>query len=87
MLSNGARHFTFLGRSGTDNHAAACLVQDLQRSGANVDVVRGDVQDFAAVRTVIDTMKLPLGGVVQAAMGLSVSLPLLYAGIILAHRK
>ena len=82
MLSNGARHFTFLGRSGTDNPAAAYLVRDLQRSGANVEIVRGDVQDFAAVRTAIDMMRLPLGGVVQAAMGLNVSPSLLYAGII-----
>ena len=81
MLSNGARHFTFIGRSATDKAPARNLVEDLRRHGASVTVVRGDVQDFTAVQTAVEGLTAPLGGVIQAAMGLSVSAPLLPEGM------
>ena len=75
MLSNGAHNFTFIGRSGTDKEAARLVVEDLREYGANVDVVRGDVQDISTVTDALDRMQMPLGGVIQAAMGLGVSIP------------
>ena len=74
MLSQGARHFSFIGRSGTDKNAARLLVDDLERSGATVDVVRGDVQDFQIVESAVARLQHPLGGVIQAAMALDESL-------------
>ena len=74
MLAQGARHFSFIGRSGVDRAAVKSLIEDLERCGATVDVVRGDVQDFETVRCAVDRLKLPLGGVVQAAMALAESL-------------
>lgn len=76
MLLNGARHFSFIGRSATDKTAAAELVQDLRHNGAEVDVIRGDVQDSTSVDEALNRMRMPLGGVVQAAMGLGVNLVL-----------
>lgn len=72
MASRGARKFAFLGRSGIDKPAARSLVEDLEASGAQCEVVRGDVcsaADVEAVTTAAAGMG-PIGGVVQAAMGL-----------------
>ena len=74
MIDRGARQFVFLGRSGTDKEPARRLVEDLREAGATVDVVRGDVSSLEAVREAVAACKTSVGGVVQAAMGLSVSL-------------
>lgn len=73
MVSRGARKFAFLGRSGTDKPAARSLVEDLEASGADCEVVRGDVCNPADVEAVITTAAAmgPIGGAVQAAMGLN----------------
>ncbi|KAI1851631.1 hypothetical protein JX266_003093 [Neoarthrinium moseri] len=77
FLSRGARNFVFLGRSGGDKPAAKNLIAQLREGGATVFAVRGDVcetHDVArAVKCCVDTGR-PLGGVVQASMGLSESL-------------
>ncbi|PQE17058.1 polyketide synthase protein [Rutstroemia sp. NJR-2017a BBW] len=74
MFDRGARKFVFLGRSGTDRSAARNLVEDLRRTGAQVDVVRGDVANAADVQRAVDSISGVLGGVIQAAMGLSEAL-------------
>ena len=71
MLSQGARHFTFIGRSGEDKVSAKSLVEDLKRSGATVNVVRGDVQDIKSVELAVSQVPFPLSGVVQAVMALA----------------
>ena len=74
MLQNGARHFTFLGRSGATKPAAAMLVADLEQAGASVIVITGDVCSMADVKKATSSLTHPLGGVIQAAMGLSEAL-------------
>lgn len=76
MFARGARQFLFQGRTGTDRPAAQRLVDDLTALGANVIVVRGDVSSSIDVQKAIDSIpsSLPLGGVIQAAMGLSEAL-------------
>lgn len=73
LLSRGAREFVFLGRSGMDKKPARNMVRSLEADGATVTVVRGDVTNphevEAAVNACTATGK-PLGGVIQAAMGL-----------------
>ncbi|GAW26384.1 putative polyketide synthase [Rosellinia necatrix] len=73
MMARGARRFVFLGRSGTDKPSARQLVSRLEKAGGIVGVVRGDVSKAAdvtaAVKACID-MQRPIGGVIQAAMGL-----------------
>lgn len=77
MVARGARHFVFLGRSGSENPHAKDLISQLRGKGASITVVRGNVCNMAdvgeAVRACITT-GYPLGGVVQGAMGLSESL-------------
>ncbi|KAK4992377.1 Type I Iterative PKS [Elasticomyces elasticus] len=74
MVKRGARKFVFIGRSGTDRKPARQLVDDLQVAGAEVEVVRGDVGVFADVQKAVDQIKGPVGGIVQAAMGLDEAL-------------
>ncbi|KAH7323187.1 polyketide synthase [Stachybotrys elegans] len=73
MMSRGARNFVFLGRSGADKPSARQLVDRLEKAGATVAVVRGDVSQAADVNAAVLaclSMGRTIGGVVQAAMGL-----------------
>ena len=74
MVKQGARKFVFIGRSGLDKEPAARLVKDLEDSGASVKVVRGDVGNYEDVQKCADAADGLIGGVVQAAMGLDVSI-------------
>jgi len=76
MMSRGARKFCFVGRSGIDKPSAAELVNRLRDAGAQVTVVRGDVSNEDHIREAVAACvkEGPVGGVVQAAMGLSESL-------------
>lgn len=75
MVSRGARRFVFLGRTGADRPVSRKLVDDLEASGATVKVVRGDVSVRCHVEQAVEKSQQlgPIGGVVQGAMGLSVS--------------
>jgi len=71
MLLRGARKFCFLGRSGSEKPSAKHLVDQLREAGATVTVVRGDVSSATDVTRAVDAcMGSPIGGVVQAAIGL-----------------
>ncbi|KAI1423523.1 putative polyketide synthase [Xylaria sp. FL1777] len=72
MMSRGARKFVFTGRSGCNKPRAQQLVSRLRRGGATVSVVRGDVSDPEHVCEAVVACEAlgPIGGVVQAAMGL-----------------
>ncbi|TGJ85565.1 hypothetical protein E0Z10_g3197 [Xylaria hypoxylon] len=73
MISRGARHLVFLGRSAADKPNARELVTRLERAGATVTVVRGDVVNPKDVEAAVDaclSTGQQVGGVVQAAMGL-----------------
>ena len=72
-MARGARNFVFLGRSGTDKKNARLLVDELEYGGAHVKVVRGDASNFNDVQKLADEADSPIGGVIQAAMGLDVS--------------
>lgn len=73
MMARGARRFVFLGRSGLDKPSARSLVDELKNLGASVHVVRGDVTKSWDVQAVVERADSPIGGVIQAAMGLNVS--------------
>ena len=73
MLARGARKFVFLGRTGAERTPAKQLVDDLEKAGAQVSVIRGDVSVFSDVEQALEQIDTPIGGVVHAAMGLDVS--------------
>ena len=75
MVKQGARKFVFLGRSGLQKPTARKLVEDLEQAGASIKVVQGDIIEYEHVRTCVDVIgDEQIGGVVQAAMGLSEAL-------------
>ncbi|RYP81174.1 hypothetical protein DL769_002122 [Monosporascus sp. CRB-8-3] len=73
IVARGARHLVFLGRSGCDKLSAQKFVPRLRSMGVEVTVIKGDVLSSAdtkkAIQACVATGK-PIGGVVQAAMGL-----------------
>ncbi|KFA78796.1 hypothetical protein S40288_10146 [Stachybotrys chartarum IBT 40288] len=74
MLQQGACHFAFMGRTGADRPAARSLIEHLERNGASVLVVTGDVSEATDVRKAVLACLATgrsIGGVVQAALGLS----------------
>ncbi|KAF3931090.1 hypothetical protein ABW20_dc0106731 [Dactylellina cionopaga] len=71
MVERGARKFVFLGRSGLDKEPARLLIKDLRTLGAQCKVVRGDICLTKDVERMVEEADGPIGGVVQAAMGLS----------------
>ncbi|KAM0805745.1 KR domain-containing protein [Usnea florida] len=71
MFDRGAQSFVFLGRSGADKPTAKKLVEDLQKSDAAVVVVRGDVSCLEDVQKAVMHSDCPIGGLVQATMGLN----------------
>lgn len=75
MFGQGARRFVFFGRLGTKKQEAKDLVEDLRNGGADLSVIFGDVANFADVEKAIAQIPRPIGGVIQAAMGLNVSSP------------
>ena len=76
MIANGARHFAFLSRSGTESSQAAILVRNMEQAGADVRVIKGDVTMKVDVEKALRSIPagFPLAGVVHAAMVLRVSL-------------
>nr|ALQ32794.1 putative polyketide synthase [Fusarium bulbicola] len=77
MMTRGARRFVFLGRSGADRPSARQLISRLEQAGATVEIVRGDVCNLSDVTKAVEaciSAGRRIGGVVQAAMGLSESL-------------
>ncbi|KAF4499910.1 polyketide synthase [Fusarium agapanthi] len=77
MMTRGARRFVFLGRSGADRPSARQLISRLEQAGATVEVVRGNVCNLSDVTKAVEaciSAGKRIGGVVQAAMGLSESL-------------
>lgn len=70
MFKRGARHFTFLGHSAINKATAKEVVQNLKKAGATVQVIRGDVSNKEDVMNCMTISPEPIGGVIQAAMGL-----------------
>jgi NAD(P)-dependent dehydrogenase (short-subunit alcohol dehydrogenase family) len=74
MFLLGARHFTFIGRSGTDKPSASKLVEDLTEAGATVTVHKGSVADRELVQRAVNGCSRSIGGVVQASMAIHVGI-------------
>lgn len=72
MMNRGARHFIFLSRTGLAKPAARHFVQELKQAGARCTIVTGDVTTYEDVERAVAAAvaDAPLGGVIQAAMGL-----------------
>ncbi|KAK2057597.1 ketoacyl-synt-domain-containing protein [Colletotrichum caudatum] len=70
MMEQGARHFAFFSRSGTDKPEAALVVEQIRQQGGRSRVCRVDASDGDAVRQAVLELQAerPIRGVVHAAM-------------------
>lgn len=73
MIKRGAQSFIFLSRSAAQRHRDIIFIDFLKSMGASVTVHCGDISIPSDVERAIAQITLPIGGVVHAAMGLSVS--------------
>lgn len=74
MVQQGARHLSFLSRSGATRSAAKQQLEDLKRAGVEVQVLQGDVASLSDVEKAFSLVRHPIGGVIHAAMDLKVCL-------------
>ncbi|KAF8466151.1 polyketide synthase [Kalaharituber pfeilii] len=68
MVRKGAKSLAFLSRSGDARPEAKSLVEWLRDRKVNVEVYKGDINQFNAVKSAVDAIGQKLGGVFQAAM-------------------
>ncbi|KAI9665524.1 MAG: Type I Iterative PKS [Alyxoria varia] len=74
MLSQGARSFVFLSRSGATQSSALHLISDLEAHGAHTRTVKGDVGISTDVLRAVKAASSPVGGVIHASMSLKATL-------------
>ena len=72
MAQQGARHLTYLSRSGAAQESAQRLLTELHRLGVTTEVVIGDVGSMEDVTKAIARCNRPIRGVVQGALVLKV---------------
>lgn len=74
MMERGAKHFSFISRSGVEKPEAAQVVEAIRRAGASTNVFRADASDQEDVSKVVKKLaeERPIRGVVHAAMVLKV---------------
>jgi KR domain len=74
MIERGARHLTFMSRSGTDNPLAAALVASTRALSVATQVLRADITSKEQVMTAMRQVdaRYPIRGVVNAAVALQV---------------
>jgi acyl transferase domain-containing protein/acyl carrier protein len=66
LVNQGARHLVLTGRRSPSEKVQQQL-QQLEQSGATVQVVAADIADRADVQRLINGLETPLGGVIHAA--------------------
>ena len=81
MATRGARHFIFLSRSGAEKPETLAFLEELKRYAdehqtiISSQVIAGDVSLRKDVDKAIESAKLPIRGVIQAAAVFGVMFP------------
>ena len=78
MARQGAKNLVVMSRSGYADSRSQGILKDIDSEGCTIDLIKGDVSSFEDVRRAFKSARLPIGGVVQGAMVLRVSLRLLF---------
>ena len=73
MADHGAHQLITMSRSGLENPKARAVVEELQRRGVTLTVLKCDVSDFAELEAALQTLP-PIRGMIQAAMVLQDSI-------------
>lgn len=74
---HGAKHIVVMSRSGYEDTASKRVLSDLRNEGCQVDLAKGDVSELADVKRAFQEATVAVGGIIQGAMVLRVSGPLL----------
>jgi NAD(P)-dependent dehydrogenase (short-subunit alcohol dehydrogenase family) len=74
LAKNGAKHLSVLSRSGHDDEKSQGIVQDIESLGSHIDLLKGDVSNLEDIRQAFKQTTVPIGGIIQGAMVLRVSL-------------
>ena len=75
MVDKGARNLIFLGRSGEDKPEAASMIKRFRSNGVTVNVIKGDITSEEDVQKAVQSVDIPIFGVVQGVMALDVRHP------------
>ena len=73
MAEKGAKHLTFMTRSGACTEEAKKALKDIKSLGCEIDSLQCDVGDFDAVKAAMASITHPLRGIIHAAMALKVN--------------
>ncbi|KAL9047293.1 MAG: hypothetical protein Q9214_000093 [Letrouitia sp. 1 TL-2023] len=68
MVEHGAKNLVYLSRSGTSSSSSADMLERLRARGASPQVIRCDITKESDVSNAIAQVKLPIKGVIHAAM-------------------
>ena len=77
LARKGATNIVTIARSGFEDEASRSVIHNLQAMGCHVDLFVGDITKIEDVRRAFTQARKPIVGVIQGAMVLRVSFPLL----------
>lgn len=74
LVEHGARHLAFFSRSAGETPMDDPFIKELESQNVSVQLYSGSVYNETDVQNTIQSLPLPVGGVLQASMVLEVSL-------------
>ena len=74
MAQNGAKNISAMARSGFDDEKSQGVIKGIEALGCHIDLITGDVSSAEDVRRAFGKTRVPVGGVIQGAMVLRVSI-------------
>jgi NADPH:quinone reductase-like Zn-dependent oxidoreductase len=73
LVERGAKRIVFLSRSAGKDPQTKVFLQELAAQGCHATTVAADVSIYEDVLKAVNSIEMPVGGVLQAAMALAVS--------------
>ena len=73
LVERGARHIVFFSRSAGSLSSSDPFFKELAAQGCSVQAISGSVSECGDVERAVNAIGMPIGGVLQASMVLSVS--------------
>ncbi|KAF2119266.1 hypothetical protein BDV96DRAFT_596010 [Lophiotrema nucula] len=68
LARHGAKRIVVIQRSGYDDEMSQSAIKNIRAEGCELDLMRGDVANYADVERVFKEATLPIAGVIQGAM-------------------
>jgi NAD(P)-dependent dehydrogenase (short-subunit alcohol dehydrogenase family) len=74
LAMNGAKHLAVISRSGHVDETSQGVVKNINALDCQIDLLKGDVAVYEDVKRCFGETTVPIGGIVQGAMVLRVSI-------------